>query len=166
MNDQQLRSVISNPTGEAFRDRYLPMGKAQGKKTLRNDCYRIGMRIPIKGMQLLEMGYSRKNKISWENNQNRHDYDPGSLAFNTSTGKLGKGRKSSAQKQTVQADGTVLDQWGRTVGKVDPTVTVPVETVAPSATSSSKPPLIITNQSISHHTAAMDENINYDSWDD
>ena len=163
MNDQQLRSVISTPTGEAFRDRYLPMGKAQGKKTLRNDCNRLGMRIPIKGMQVLEMGYSRKSKISWENNQNRHDYDPGSLAFNTSTGKLGKGRKSSTQNQTVQADGTVLDQWGRTVGKVDPTV--PVETVAPSTTSSSKPPLILTNQSLSHHTE-LDEKINYDSWDD
>jgi hypothetical protein len=153
--DAQLRSIISNPTGDAFKDKYLPLGKVQGKKQLRTDCARLNMRIPIKGMSIIEMGYSRRNKTTWANDQSRSDYDPGSLAFggtNTSTARrVGKGKNDSSCQ--VQPDGSIVDNWGRTISRVSPITVednspidpVPEIPIPPLNRGSNKPPLILGN---------------------
>ena len=65
---QSIKSIIANPTGEAFQSRYLALGRKGGKELLREDCRRFNVRIPMAGLSAIEKGYSRKARITYSNN--------------------------------------------------------------------------------------------------
>jgi len=65
---QSIKSIIANPTGEAFQSRYLSLGRKDGKALLREDCLRLKIRIPMAGLSAIEKGYSRKARITYSNN--------------------------------------------------------------------------------------------------
>ena len=64
---QNIRSIISNPNTQAFKNRYLPLGKVGGKSLLREDCKRLKISIPVSGLTVIEKGFSHKSKVTYEN---------------------------------------------------------------------------------------------------
>ena len=73
-----LRKVIENPNGHAFQERYVVLGRCQGKDRLRSDCRTLRISIPMKALETIEKGFSRKARISYNNDGTRWDYDMGS----------------------------------------------------------------------------------------
>jgi hypothetical protein len=110
-----LRTIISNPNSVEFREKYLCLGNRNGKKQLRTDCQRLNIRIPLKGLQLIESGFSTTEKVSWANNIFRSDYDIGSIGRgggSIDSGPLGKRINKGKKNENG------LDAWGRTLPKV------------------------------------------------
>ena len=63
----RLRWIIQNPNGSDFANMYVCLGKVEGKKRLRTDCLRLRVQIPLSGLQAIEKGFSRKARISYQN---------------------------------------------------------------------------------------------------
>lgn len=64
---QNIRSIISNPNSPAFKNRYLPLGKIEGKNLLRADCKQLKISIPVSGLTVIEKGFSHKSRVTYEN---------------------------------------------------------------------------------------------------
>jgi hypothetical protein len=114
-----IRTIVSNPNGQAFQSKYLHLGRYEGKKQLHADCRQIGIRATVKALQVIENGYSHKCKITYANDITRCDYDFGRLGDPSQKGtakRCNKGKK----------DGE-LDIHGRIITKNN-TETKPVET--------------------------------------
>ena len=63
----RLKSIIQNPNGADFANIYVCLGKIEGKKRLRTDCLRLRVQIPLAGLQAIEKGFSRKARVSYQN---------------------------------------------------------------------------------------------------
>jgi hypothetical protein len=109
---QSIKSIIANPTGEAFQSRYLALGRKGGKELLREDCRRFNIRIPMAGLSAIEKGYSRKARITYSNNDmalqsayvalgNEHQTH-GPVASGTS--RLAEYNKKCAEKKKLEAE--------------------------------------------------------------
>jgi hypothetical protein len=114
-----LRSIISNPTGQAFQSKYLSLGRHDGKKRLHADCRQLGIRPTIKALQAIEKGYSHRCKVTYENDMTRCDYDAGRLGDSS--------QKSIAKRCNKGKKDGELDSYGRVITKTN-TDTKPVET--------------------------------------
>ena len=64
-----LRNVISNPNSDAFKSRYLGIGRKEGKKLLVSDCRSLSITIPMSGLQQIEKGLSHKCRVSNSNSE-------------------------------------------------------------------------------------------------
>lgn len=77
---KSIKNIIDNPNSPEFQNRYLPLGKIEGKKKLKYDCVQHGARLTMAALLRIEKGYSHKCKISYENDMTRYDYDFGRMA--------------------------------------------------------------------------------------
>lgn len=108
VSEAKVRAMVANPNGNDFQSRYLPLGRSQGKKQLQADCKKFGIRITVKAFQIIENGYSHRQRVTYANDITRCDYDCGRLS-DTSGGigkRVHKGRKEGE-----------IDQFGRTIIK-------------------------------------------------
>lgn len=94
-----LRKVIENPNGHAFQDRYVVLGRCQGKDRLKSDCRTLRISIPMKALETIEKGFSRKARISYNNDGTRWDYDMGSGGI----GRDSMGLQQQKEKEKAQA---------------------------------------------------------------
>ena len=117
--NMDLSSIISNPNGQAFQAKYLPLGRTEGKKQLHADCRQLGIRPTVKALQVIEKGYSHKCKITYANDITRCDYDFGRLGDPS--------QKSTAKRYNKGKKDGELDMYGRVITKNN-TETKPVET--------------------------------------
>ena len=78
-----LKLVIQTPNGQAFQERYVVLGRQQGKTLLRQDCRTLKIAIPMRGLEVIEKGFSRKARINYNNDGSRWDYDMGSGGIGT-----------------------------------------------------------------------------------
>ena len=69
-NDAILR-IIKNTNSKDFKNRYVSMGKIDGKKFLREDCNRLKINVPLSGLQAIEKGYSSKERVTISNSDFR-----------------------------------------------------------------------------------------------
>lgn len=63
-----LASVLRNPKGAEFQNIYVCLGKKDGKKQYAADCRRLKVQISMLGMQTIEKGFSRRERITHSNN--------------------------------------------------------------------------------------------------
>tara|TARA_E500000331_G_scaffold267138_1_gene258474 strand:+ start:115 stop:573 length:459 start_codon:yes stop_codon:yes gene_type:complete len=63
-----LTTVLKNPKCQEFQNIYVCLGKVEGKKKYAADCRRLKLQISIQGMQTIEKGFSRKERIAYSNN--------------------------------------------------------------------------------------------------
>lgn len=94
-----LRKVIENPNGHAFQERYVVLGRCQGKDRLKSDCRTLRISIPMKALETIEKGFSRKARISYNNDGTRWDYDMGSGGI----GRDSMGLQQQKEKEKAQA---------------------------------------------------------------
>ena len=94
-----LRKVIENPNGHAFQERYVVLGRCQGKDLLKSDCRTLRISIPMKALETIEKGFSRKARISYNNDGTRWDYDMGSGGI----GRDSMGLQQQKEKEKAQA---------------------------------------------------------------
>jgi len=106
---QQLRTILANPSGDGFKGRYLPLGKRDGKIFLMQECTFHRLRPTTKAFQIIEKGYSHRQKITYANDITRCDYDFGRMTNNNS-GSL----SNRSNKNLKNGD---IDEFGRTVVK-------------------------------------------------
>ena len=98
-NTMSLKQVIQNPKSRSFQDRYITLGKHEGKKLLQNDCKSLGIRVTYEALQVIEKGYSAKSKKTWANDSTRWDYDIGRIGlqgsdFKKTANRIGKGKNN------------------------------------------------------------------------
>ena len=103
-----LKLVIQTPNGQAFQDRYVVLGRQQGKTLLRQDCRTLKISIPMRGLEVIEKGFSRKARVNYNNDGTRWDYDIGSggigINCSQSTGinpTLEKKREEEAKEKAI-----------------------------------------------------------------
>ena len=96
-----LRKVIENPNGHAFQERYVVLGRCQGKDRLRSDCRTLRISIPMKALETIEKGFSRKARISYNNDGTRWDYDMGSGGIGRDS--MGLQQQKEKEKEKAQA---------------------------------------------------------------
>lgn len=75
-----LRTIISNPNGDAFKSRYLGIGRKEGKQLLLADCRSLSINVPMKGLQSIEKGLSHRCRVSQSNSEWTGTLDCGVLA--------------------------------------------------------------------------------------
>lgn len=63
-----LANVLRNPKCSEFQNIYVCLGKREGKKQYAADCRRLKIQISIQGMQIIEKGFSRRERITHSNN--------------------------------------------------------------------------------------------------
>ena len=63
-----LASVLRNPKSPEFQNIYVCLGKKDGKKQYAADCRRLKIQISMLGMQTIEKGFSRRERIAYSNN--------------------------------------------------------------------------------------------------
>ena len=63
-----LANVLRNPKCSDFQDIYVCLGKRDGKKQYAADCRRLKIQISMLGMQTIEKGFSRRERITYSNN--------------------------------------------------------------------------------------------------
>ena len=63
-----LANVLRNPKCPEFQNMYVCLGKVDGKKQYAADCRRLKIQISMLGMQTIEKGFSRKERIAYSNN--------------------------------------------------------------------------------------------------
>ena len=63
-----LANVLRNPKGSDFQNIYVCLGKREGKKQYAADCRRLKVQISMLGMQTIEKGFSRRERITYSNN--------------------------------------------------------------------------------------------------
>jgi hypothetical protein len=63
-----LANVLRNPKGSEFQNIYVCLGKREGKKQYAADCRRLKVQISMLGMQTIEKGFSRRERITYSNN--------------------------------------------------------------------------------------------------
>ena len=63
-----LASVLRNPKSADFQNIYVCLGKREGKKQYAADCRRLKVQISMLGMQTIEKGFSRRERITYSNN--------------------------------------------------------------------------------------------------
>ena len=63
-----LASVLRNPKSSDFQNIYVCLGKREGKKQYAADCRRLKIQISMLGMQTIEKGFSRRERIAYSNN--------------------------------------------------------------------------------------------------
>lgn len=105
-----LRRMVANPNGTDFKGRYLSLGRGGGKKQLQLDCKTNGIRATVAAFQIIENGYSHREKITYANDQTRCDYD---------FGRLGNNSESSAKRVGKGLNNGDIDAFGRTIVKIE-----------------------------------------------
>ena len=110
---------MQNVDCPAFKSKYLPLGKKDGKKQYIQDCHSNGVRASSKGLTVIEKGYSHREKVTYENDITRCDYDAGRLGNSSASyaNRVSKGKK----------DGEI-DSFGRVISRANPS-TVTRETI-------------------------------------
>ena len=98
-----LRKVIENPNGHAFQERYVVLGRCQGKDRLKSDCRTLRISIPMKALETIEKGFSRKARISYNNDGTRWDYDMGSGGIGRDSMGLQQQKEKEKEKQKAQS---------------------------------------------------------------
>lgn len=63
-----LANVLRNPKSPEFQNIYVCLGKRDGKKQYAADCRRLKIQISILGMQTIENGFSRRERVAYSNN--------------------------------------------------------------------------------------------------
>ena len=111
-----LKLIIQNPKGSSFQERYVALGKREGKKQLNNDCRSLGIRVSCEALHIIEMGYSSKCKKTWANDMTRWDYDIGRIGlqgsdFKKTANRVAKGKKTGD-----------IDNFGRLITKNNNTI--------------------------------------------
>ena len=64
---EQLRSLIQNPKSIAFQEKYVSLGKKNGKDCLRLDCQRLNIRMTSAALLAIERGFSHRARVSYNN---------------------------------------------------------------------------------------------------
>ena len=111
-----LRKVIENPNGHAFQERYVVLGRCQGKDRLKSDCRTLRISIPMKALETIEKGFSRKARISYNNDGTRWDYDMGSGGIGRDSMGLQQQKekeKAQAEAQAQQKEKAILEEKER-----------------------------------------------------
>ena len=114
-----IKYILQNVDCPAFKSKYLPLGKKDGKKQYIQDCHSNGVRPSSKGLTVIEKGYSHREKVTYENDITRCDYDAGRLGNSSASyaNRVSKGKK----------DGEI-DSFGRVISRANPS-TVTRETI-------------------------------------
>ena len=114
-----IKYILQNVDCPAFKSKYLPLGKKDGKKQYIHDCHSNGVRASTKGLTVIEKGYSHREKVTYENDITRCDYDAGRLGNSSASyaNRVSKGKK----------DGEI-DSFGRVISRANPS-TVTRETI-------------------------------------
>ena len=63
-----LANVLRNPKSPEFQNIYVCLGKKDGKKQYAADCRRLKIQISMQGMQTIEKGFSRRERVAYSNN--------------------------------------------------------------------------------------------------
>jgi hypothetical protein len=63
-----LANVLRNPKSPDFQNIYVCLGKVEGKKQYAADCRRLKIQISMLGMQTIEKGFSRRERLAYSNN--------------------------------------------------------------------------------------------------
>jgi len=63
-----LANVLRNPKSPEFQRIYVSLGKVEGKKQYAIDCRKLKIQISMQGMQTIENGFSRKERLAYSNN--------------------------------------------------------------------------------------------------
>jgi hypothetical protein len=63
-----LANVLRNPKSADFQNIYVCLGKVEGKKQYAADCRRLKIQISMLGMQTIEKGFSRRERLAYSNN--------------------------------------------------------------------------------------------------
>ena len=63
-----LANVLKNPKSAEFQNIYVCLGKKDGKKQYAADCRRLKIQISMQGMQTIEKGFSRRERVAYSNN--------------------------------------------------------------------------------------------------
>mgnify|MGYP007047662976 CR=1 FL=1 len=63
-----LANVLRNPKSPEFQNIYVCLGKRDGKKQYAADCRRLKIQISMQGMQTIEKGFSRRERVAYSNN--------------------------------------------------------------------------------------------------
>ena len=63
-----LANVLKNPKSPEFQNIYVCLGKVDGKKQYAADCRRLKIQISMLGMQTIEKGFSRRERVAYSNN--------------------------------------------------------------------------------------------------
>ena len=63
-----LANVLRNPKSPEFQNIYVCLGKVEGKKQYAADCRRLKIQISMLGMQTIEKGFSRRERVAYSNN--------------------------------------------------------------------------------------------------
>jgi hypothetical protein len=89
-----LANVLRNPKSPEFQRIYVSLGKVEGKKQYAIDCRKLKIQISMQGMQTIENGFSRKERLAYSNN----------CDVNSSIQNWGNDSKRaySCNKQTIQ----------------------------------------------------------------
>lgn len=97
-----LATVLRNPKSPEFQRIYVSLGKVEGKKQYVIDCRKLKIQISMQGMQTIENGFSRKERLAYSNN----------CDVNSSIQNWGQdsNRAYSCNKQTIQKQKEELKQ--------------------------------------------------------
>lgn len=68
MSTTTLANILKNPKSQEFQNIYVCLGKADGKKKYAADCRRLKIQISLQGMQTIEKGFSRRERVAYSNN--------------------------------------------------------------------------------------------------
>ena len=63
-----LANVLRNPKSAEFQNIYVCLGKRDGKKQYAADCRRLKIQISMLGMQTIENGFSKRERVAYSNN--------------------------------------------------------------------------------------------------
>jgi len=63
-----LANVLKNPKSPEFQNIYVCLGKVEGKKQYAADCRRLKIQISMQGMQTIEKGFSKRERVAYSNN--------------------------------------------------------------------------------------------------
>ena len=68
MSTTTLANILKNPKSQEFQNIYVCLGKVEGKKQYAADCRRLKIQISMLGMQTIEKGFSRRERVAYSNN--------------------------------------------------------------------------------------------------
>ena len=64
-----LKSIVSNPECIEFKERYVSLGKKDGKIKYSQDCRTFKVHMKLQGFQIIENGYSSRDRLAYANSE-------------------------------------------------------------------------------------------------
>jgi hypothetical protein len=62
-----IKSIVSNPECIEFKERYVSLGRTDGKKKYSQDCRAFKVQIKLQAFQIIENGYTSRERVSYAN---------------------------------------------------------------------------------------------------